>query len=160
MKRKWHIHIIYISLIFLVLALYKNNFLVIPKVHSAVKFALSFGFLFLGFIFSAISQQRLLTKGGFSITIPQSLEMVGLNIFTKYIPGKIMTVMGKALHLTEMKGYPALQLSVLFFQIQIITLWCGLMLGIIGFFFHNEMIRLSWIGVSFFCLFCCNRIWW
>ena len=61
--------------------------------------------------------------------------------------------MGKALHLSQVKGYPILQLSVLFLQIQIVTLWCGLMLGVVGFFFHQDMIRFSWIGVSLFCLF-------
>jgi len=152
MKHKWHLHTIYISLLFLLLALYKNHFLVIPEVHSTLKVIISFVLLFIGFVLSAISQQRFLTKGSFHISILQSIAMVGLNIFTKYIPGKVMTVMGKALHLSETKGYPVLPLSVLFLKIQIITLWCGMMLAIFGLFFHHAMIRFSWIGLSLFCI--------
>lgn len=153
MKNKWHVHIIYISLIFLLFALYKKHYLFIPVVYSGPKIVLSFVFLFWGFVLSAVSQQRFLSKAGYSISIHQSISMVGLNIFTKYIPGKIMTVMGKAIHLSELKGYGVLPTSVLFIQIQFLTLWCGLMLAIIGLFFFDTGIHLGWIGFFGFTLF-------
>ena len=153
MKKKWHFYIIYISLIFLLFALHKKKYLVIPAIYSGYNFALSFVFLFLGFILSAVSQQRFLVKAGYPISTPQSISMVGLNIFTKYIPGKIMTVMGKAIHLSELKGISVLQASVLFLQIQFVTLWCGLVLAIIGMFFIDIGFHLSWIGLIGFVLF-------
>lgn len=153
MKKKWHTQLIYLSLIFLLLALYRYDYLIIPKIYSGIKLSISLVFLFLGFFLSALSQQRFLSKSGFHISIRQSIAMVGLNIFTKYIPGKVMTVMGKAYHLAEIKGFPVLPLSVVFLQIQIITLWCGMMAACIGLLFFHKVVLVSWVGLLLFSIF-------
>jgi len=73
--------------------------------------------------------------------------MTGLNIFGKYIPGKMWMVMGNAVYVSEKCGYPLTQLSILFFRSQIIGLWCGLILGIIGLILINSIHILNWVGI-------------
>jgi uncharacterized membrane protein YbhN (UPF0104 family) len=153
MKKKWHVYIIYLSLLFLLFTLHRKKYLFIPAIYSGFNLGLSFVFLLLGFVFSAISHQRFLFNAGYSISVPESIIMVGLNIFTKYIPGKFMTVMGKAIHLSELKGFGVLQTSILFLQIQFVTLWCGLVLAITGLFFIDISIHLSLIGLLGFVVF-------
>ncbi len=71
--------------------------------------------------------------------------MVGLNIFGKYIPGKMWVVVGSAVYVAEKSGYSLVDLSVLFVQAQIIGVWCGLILGIAGLLIGNSLHYVSWM---------------
>jgi uncharacterized membrane protein YbhN (UPF0104 family) len=74
--------------------------------------------------------------------------MVGLNMFGKYIPGKMWMMLGKAAYIAERSHYKLVGLSVLFVRAQVIAIWCGLFLGIIGLLMNNTLDYLSWIGLS------------
>ncbi|MBW1893185.1 MAG: flippase-like domain-containing protein [Deltaproteobacteria bacterium] len=113
----------------------------------------SFFFLFVGFIINSISQKRLLVKSKFLINNHHALAMVGLNVFGKYIPGKVWMVMGKAVYLSENLNFPVASLSLLFLNAQIIGLWCGLILGILGLFLNNALHLLSWAGLIILIFF-------
>ena len=147
MTRAWHKYLLYISLFFLVMALIKADYLKIPYIYSIVGLLLSFMLLFLGFIANAIAQQQLLTKSGYPISIYHSLSMVGLTIFGKYIPGKMWMMLGKAAYIAERSDFKLLDLSVLFVRAQLIAIWCGLFLGIIGLLLNNAIDYMSWIGL-------------
>jgi uncharacterized membrane protein YbhN (UPF0104 family) len=109
--------------------------------------------LFGGFVINAVSQQRLLEKSNFHISIRQALSVTGLNIFGKYIPGKVWMVLGKAMYLAEKKKYPVTELSLLFLHAQVIGLWCGLLLGICGLWVNDALHFLSWVGLLILALF-------
>lgn len=153
MKTGWHKYIIYFSLIFIAAALYKTHGFEIPRIHSPLLMFFSIVSLFSGFVVNAVSQQRLLEKSNFHISISQSIAMTGLNIFGKYIPGKVWMVLGKAIYIAEKKKYPITELSVLFLQAQIIGLWCGLVLGICGLWVNDALHFLSWVGLLILGLF-------
>lgn len=148
MTRAWHKYLIYISLGFLVMALIKADYLRIPYIYSVIGLSLSFILLFLGFITNAVAQQQLLKKSGYSISIYHSFSMVGLNMFGKYIPGKMWMMLGKAAYIAERSSYKLMDLSVLFVRAQFIAIWCGLFLGIIGLLMNSALDFVSWIGLS------------
>ena len=147
MNYAWHKYLIYASLGFLIVALVKADYLQIPAIYSTVDLSLSFLFLFLGFIANAIAQQRLLEKSGYAIRTLQSIAMVGLNMFGKYIPGKMWIALGKAAYIAARSSYQVVDLSVLFVRAQFIAVWCGLLLGIIGILLNNAVGFLSWVGL-------------
>lgn len=148
MKKGWHNYFIYLSLIFLVVTLYKAHYLSIPKIYSPAYLIISMVCLIGGFIFNALAQQHLLCTQSFQIDMRQALAMEGLNIFGKYLPGKVLMIVGKAMYLSEKKNFPPSQLSVLFFQFHIVALWCGLSLGIIGLYMNDGLKIFSWIGFA------------
>ena len=104
-------------------------------------------------MFNTLAQQRLLEKHSFHIGIRQALAMEGLNIFSKYIPGKVWMIMGKAMYLANKNEYPAGELSLLFLHVHIVALWCGLLLGICGLWINDALHLLSWIGLGILGLF-------
>jgi uncharacterized membrane protein YbhN (UPF0104 family) len=150
MKKRWHNFLLYISFIFLAFTLYKANYLKIPNIYSIIQLITSFGFLFLGFIINSISQQQFLAKSKFTISFPQALATVGLNIFGKYIPGKLWMTVGKAAYVSGRSNYSLVELSIAFLKAMVIGVWCGLMLGILGLFIANGFNYLSWVGLAIF----------
>lgn len=147
-KRGWHKYLIYISLAFLVYTLVKADYLKIPKIYSGTGLSFSLLFLFVGFIANVIAQQHLLSKSGFVINFSESIAMIGLNMFGKYIPGKMWMALGKAAYLAAKRNYTLVDLSMLFVRAQVIAIWCGLILGIIGLFMNHALYYLSWIGLA------------
>jgi len=127
-------YFIYISLIFLVIALIKADYLVIPKIYSYFYLVLSIIFLFIGFIFNCISWKEVLNKADLKINLKNSIASVGLSIFCKYIPGKIWTIVGKADYIAGKNNCSVKKISSLSLNAQFITLWVGLILGEIGLF--------------------------
>ena len=159
MKPGWHKYIIYISLIFLVIALYKAQYLVVPRFHSPFLLIISLLCLFGGFIVNAVSQQRLLARADLGITHHQAIAMTGLNVFGKYIPGKVWLVMGKALYIAEKNNYPVADLSFLFLNAQLIGLWSGMALGICGLLTNDAFRLLNWAGLALFTAFTLVLFW-
>ena len=146
MKKGWHNYLIYISLVFLILALIKADYLKIPVIHSRLLLVASFCLLFVGFIFNTMSQYKFLAHANYAIRGRHALAMVGLNVFGKYIPGKMWMVVGSAVYVAEKSGYALVDLSVMFLQAQIIGIWCGLTLGIAGLLISNSLNYVSWMG--------------
>jgi uncharacterized membrane protein YbhN (UPF0104 family) len=153
MKTGWHKYFIYFSLIFLIVVLYKAHYLEIPHIYSPVSLFLAFVCLLGGFMANTLAQQRLLQKFTFHISIRQALAMEGLNIFSKYLPGKVWMIMGKAMYLADKKKYPAGELSLLFLHVHVVALWCGLLLGICGLWMNDALHLLSWMGLGILGLF-------
>ena len=150
MKSGWHKYLIYLSFIFLCVALYNANYLEMPRIYSPAFLFFAFVCLVGGFITNAIAQRLLLKKYAFHLSVRQALAMEGLNIFTKYLPGKVWMIMGKAVYLSELKNYPKGELSVLFLHVQVIAFWCGSVLGMLGLWMNDALYMLSWIGFIFF----------
>jgi uncharacterized membrane protein YbhN (UPF0104 family) len=128
------------------LALIKADYLKIPIIHSRLSLYAAFGLLFVGFIVNTISQYKFLARSNYVIRGRHALAMVGLNIFGKYIPGKMWMVVGSAVYVAEISGYSLVDLSVMFLQAQIIGIWCGLILGIAGLLISNSLHFVSWMG--------------
>lgn len=152
-NKYWHNYFIYLSVLFLIFTLHKESYLKIPEILSINIFILSLLCLYCGFILNAVAQQKLLAKSSYPITLPEAIAMTGLNVFSKYLPGKMWMVMGKSLYISEKYGYPPTTISLHFLHIQFMVIWCGLILGLLGLLLHNSLHALGLIGLLLFIVF-------
>ncbi len=150
MKKGWHKYLVYLSLGFLIFALYKADYLHIPHIHSYPYLCLSFTLLFLGFLGQVWSWHAVLAQSTYKADYLPSLVGTGLSVFTKFIPGKIMVIVGRAAYVAEHYQYPVSQLSMLSLNTQLIALWSGLCVGTSGLFFLEGFDRWRWLILSLF----------
>ena len=135
--KSFHKYFILLSIVFLVIALYKADFLTVPEIHSKSDIALSFFFLFLGFAADSFSWYMILKHSTYDVRFRVCLAGTGLSIFGKYIPGKIWMIVGRASYAAEHSPYQISKLSLVSLNAQFITLWIGLVLGGAGLFIFN-----------------------
>ena len=141
----WHKYFVYISLLFLTVALYNANYLKVPQIFSLPSLIDSFIFLFAGFIANTISWKYILKKSDYHINLKECLAGTGLSIFSKYIPGKIWMVMGRASYIAEKNQLPFGTLSAISLNAQFIALWLGLIFGVIGLFLLGGLHLWGWL---------------
>ncbi len=146
MLKKIFTYLFYASLIFLGYYLYRADYLTMPKVHSWVFAAISIVLLLLGFLFQNVNWQRILKVFNVNTSLKTSSISVGLSIFMKYIPGKVMVVLGRAAYISEKKGVPIVHVTTASLLSQIISLWVGFLLGSIALI--NAEIDIAWKVVS------------
>jgi len=146
MKGGWFKYILYISLIFLVVALARGNYLSIPEIESPLQLAISILLLFLGFFMIPVYWRQLLALGGVPTTLSRSVSSIGLSIFAKYIPGKIWVILGRAAYIAEQEEVSKTTTSSLSLQAQLISLWVGLLLGGLGLLLtkNTDQFNLGW----------------
>jgi uncharacterized membrane protein YbhN (UPF0104 family) len=130
--KNWFRYIFYASLIFLVIALVRADYLVVPDIHNYAKLGLSLALLFLGFLLNALSWPKVLEHTHCEINNRDGMASQGLSIFSKYIPGKLWVIMGRAEYLAKRYKYPRKDLTSLSLDAQFIALWAALLLGTIG----------------------------
>ena len=153
MESRWYKRFIYISLVCLIVALIKLQYLHIPSVHSPVLMVISILCLIAGFLANALAHQRLLMKAEINTRFSRATAMIGLNIFGKYIPGKVWVIMGRALYIAEKHDLPMADVSFILLRGQLISIWCGLAFGICGLVAIDALHFVSWLGFVFFTLF-------
>ena len=138
-------YFVYLSLIFLFIALYKANYFCIPKIYSPNCLLMSFLFLFTGHLSSAISWRQIVRKNSFSFGIYECIAGVGLSIFGKYIPGKVWMIIGRATYLAKNNNKLLAQLSMISLNAQFIMLWLGLVFGAIGLLLLGGLSIWGWL---------------
>jgi glycosyltransferase 2 family protein len=147
----WFKVLIYTSLIFLIVTLYSANYLQIPRIYSVVYLSISFCLLFLGFIVTAYSWKLILRKDNIiEINHSEAIVSTGLSIFTKYIPGKLMVVLGRALYISKRKKIALKTISYASLKAQLIALWTGLFMGSFVMFKIKIDQKILIIGLVFF----------
>lgn len=134
LKGHWFKYLLYISLVFLVIALIRADYFVIPQINHFGILALSILMVLLAFLFVALRWQQLLNRNGLKISLGASLSSSGLPVFAKYIPGKFLIVLGKAGYLNSKYGYANDRLITLSFNDQFLSLWTGIIIGSLGLF--------------------------
>ena len=140
-----HKYFVYISLLFLAVALYHANYLKVPKVISFPPLLASFPFLFMGFISCAVAWKEILKKSNCHVSLGECLAGTGLSIFGKYIPGKIWIIVGRAAYVAKRSYYSFGKLSAISLNAQFIDLWIGLILGTIGLFLLGRFHLWGWL---------------
>ncbi len=125
-------YLVLLSFVFLVFALYKADYLNIPTIYSYPYLALSFLLLFLGMISNALTWWTQLSLNKYKVSVNDAITSVGLSIFTKYIPGKILLILGKAEFISNRYEIKREVASTISLQTQIITIWVGFSMGCLG----------------------------
>lgn len=151
-SREWSKVFIYASLIFLATWLIRNDYLSVPIIRDPVALALSFLLLAGGFAGSALVWWSILKASKHEVSLQDATASVGLTIFGKYVPGKVWSILGRASYLSERYPYSAGSLAALSLNVQILTLWSGLLLGSLTFFVANTWGTLGWSTLAIWLL--------
>lgn len=152
--KSWFKYSVYVSLLFLVIALNQANYFILPKIYSILDLIVSFVLLFSSFLSGAICWKEVLRKNHYHIHVRECLASVGLTVFAKYLPGKILTIIGRAVYVGERNSLPVHKLSSISLDAQLITLWLGLIFGALGVFLLGGvriwgwLILLLWVGLT------------
>lgn len=128
--QKWFKYFVYISLIFLIIALVKGNYLVIPIIKSYTSLGAALFFVCLGFILQAKSWQLSLHQYGHQVVMKEAIISSGLAVFGKYIPGKLWVIAGRAGYIAQRYRLDLKSIINISLQTQFMTLWVSLLLGL------------------------------
>jgi glycosyltransferase 2 family protein len=123
---KWFV---YLSLLFLIVALIRGDYLVVPSIRSPAAFALSVLLLFAGFLVECFPWGQMLRNARIDVSLRDSLVSIGISVFGKYIPGKVWSVIGRSAYIASRYGEPEADVALIAFNAQIMALWSGLLLG-------------------------------
>lgn len=148
MSKKYFKLFFYISIIFLIVFIYKFEYASVPKIYSLSYFIFSIIFLFIGFLVNICCWVNILNIQGYKTSFLQGMSSIGMSIFGKYIPGKIWVIMGRGEYVAQVNRYPRKEICFLSFETQIFSIWSGLIFGCIGLFlidlnFYNSIFILS-----------------
>mgnify|MGYP006285722161 FL=1 len=130
--KTWFKYLFYASLVFLVIALVRADYLVIPVIRDYLSLGISLVLLPAGFLLSGISWAMVVRQGGYTIRLREGIESTGLAIFGKYIPGKLWVIMGRSEYLAGRHGWSRKNMATLSFDAQFLALWVALLLGTAG----------------------------
>ncbi|MCF6365174.1 MAG: flippase-like domain-containing protein [Bacteroidales bacterium] len=147
--------LLYLSLIFLVVYLYRLNVDEVKGLDVNVLYLLvSLLFLWGGFYLSTLSWWYVLKKHNINISKRTSLKSHGLSVFAKYIPGKIWVVLGRAAKATEQK-YSVKTASFASLKEQLLYVWLGLLISALPLFLYRGIdifsisVSVLFVGISF-----------
>ncbi|MDA3891213.1 MAG: lysylphosphatidylglycerol synthase transmembrane domain-containing protein [Salinivirgaceae bacterium] len=133
--KKYFNYFIYISIAFLIYALYKADYLKIPEIEKFWILITSIIILIIGFVFDGITWQKTLVNSGYPIKAKDGIASTGLSVFGKYIPGKLWIIVGRSAYISRKYNFNEGETSYISFITQIISLWFGFALGLSGLFF-------------------------
>jgi len=138
--------LLYISLAFLVIYLYKFDYLKIKGLKfNYFYLILSVLFLWAGFYLSTISWWFVLKKHHIHISKKSAVSSHGLSVFAKYIPGKIWVILGRA---SKAAGsiYSVKTSSYASLKEQLLYVWLGLLISAVPLFVYRGIDTFS-VGV-------------
>ncbi|MEX0773460.1 MAG: hypothetical protein WEB89_12410 [Balneolales bacterium] len=133
MKNRLFNVLIYISLIFLVIALYTADYLVIPRIYSHLNLLISFFLLFAGYLAYVACWDKILKINHIRVGFGAHLAGNGLSVFGKYIPGKVWVLLGRSAYINQHHGVELGEGTLLSFKAQLISIWTGLFIGLFGY---------------------------
>lgn len=161
MKKKFTNIIVYISILFLFIYLYRMDYFAFQEVKIKwVPLICSILLLWLGYVLSTVSWWNILKKHNIDVAIKHSLISHGLAIFAKYIPGKIWVILGRAGYIAS-EGHSIKTTSFLSLKEQLIYVWEGLLISAVPMLFiygFNKLTLLVLMLCVFFTFFLYSRI--
>lgn len=136
--RKWFFNIlIYLSLIFLVVYLFRYNYVDLKGIRFNYWYlSLSCIFLWIGFIASALAWRKCLVLHNMPVSGVKAVVSHGLSVFAKFIPGKVWVVLGRASKVSS-EGVSLKTASYASLKEQLVYIWLGLALGSFFLLFQN-----------------------
>ncbi len=122
--------LIYLSLAFLVVYLYKFDYLKVKGLDLDPAYIIP-GTILLwgGFIMSTLSWWKALKIHNIHVSKRLALVSHGLSVFAKYIPGKVWTILGRASFIS-LEDHSIRSASYISLKEQLIYVWLGLLIGI------------------------------
>lgn len=121
--------LIYLSLAFLLWALYSGGYAYVPEIHHPGYLVLSSILLVLAFSLETIPWRSLASSGNRRVSLRDSFISIGLSILGKYIPGKIWAVVGRATYLSQRYSIPIGEMNTRSLKAQLVVIWSGFIIG-------------------------------
>jgi hypothetical protein len=157
--RKWFFNIlIYLSLIFLVVYLFKYNYINLKGIRfNFCYLGLSCILLWMGFVASTLAWHKCLAIHSMPARRLSAIASHGLSVFAKFIPGKVWVVLGRAAKISS-DGVSLKTASYASLKEQLVYVWIGLALGIVLLITKNGsielllLVALLFIGLTVFNL--------
>jgi uncharacterized membrane protein YbhN (UPF0104 family) len=103
-----------------------------PEIVDQSQLILSLFILILAMVSGCLPWHQLLRSKIPGISFKRSLKSMGLYVFSKYMPGKVWVILGRASYMADRSELSLARLSYYSMHNQIIGLWYGLITGIIG----------------------------
>ena len=149
----WYKILIYFSLFSVVTYILNSDFFFLPEIKSIGYLLISILFLFIGFLFDSYNWAAYLKKRkSKEINYADALVSHGITIFSKYIPGKIWIIIGRAGFLAKKYNFSTKKLSLISFEVQILSLWTGLIISLITLFFLKDSEYILILSIGLFSL--------
>lgn len=148
-------YVLLLSLFFIALYLYQSDVLFVPDIYSKEKLSLSFLVLGFSFLLYAFNWYHIL-NAQFTITFKDAVISAGLSVFAKYIPGKVLVIVGRASYIHEKYGYSQKELIAKSLDAQILSLMVGILFGSVSLVWLGKVNQwgvYSLISVFLFALF-------
>jgi glycosyltransferase 2 family protein len=127
--------LIYLSLIFLIIFLYRFDYLDFGNLEwKTLPLIISTILLWAGYMVSSLSWHNILRRHKLIVNRKDALVSHGLSIFAKYIPGKVWVILGRAGFIAGM-GNSLKTTSYLSLKEQLIYVWLGLLVSAVPMLF-------------------------
>lgn len=123
--------LVFISFGFVLYYLITKDIFNIPIIHSFKALVAAQLLLFLCFIIESLLWRSVLLPD-YNISRQSAIISVGLSIFTKYIPGKVMVILGRAEYIKNKYDYPLPILINRSFHAQILAIFTAIAIGSIS----------------------------
>lgn len=168
---RWFLPVCILLSLFFVVKYYYNidEFTFLPVIN-ATSLGLSFLFLFIGMICQLLTWHVMLNSKYDQIQAKDSFASFGITVFTKYIPGKVLSVLSRSDSISKKYSLNFISISGISLQTQLLTILIGLLLGfislrsnILAFVFASSLIIsiislmnsqvMSWVEYEFLTLF-------
>ncbi len=148
--------LIYLSLIFLVIYLYRFDYLKLSGLNLDLNYLIPASLLlWAGFVMSTFSWWKALGVHRIRVSPRIALVSHGLSIFAKYIPGKVWVILGRA-SFVSLESHSMRDASYISLKEQLIYVWLGLVIGIgpmLYFYPVNAFVMLVLALAVFFTFF-------
>jgi uncharacterized membrane protein YbhN (UPF0104 family) len=130
--RPWLGYLVAASIGFAIVFLVRLDRVPPVRIRSWGAFLGSGALLVAGFVGQAATWWVMVNRSGYPSPAAHCLAGTGLSIFTKYIPGKVFVVVGRAMYLASRLDHPLASVSMVSLNAQLLALWAGLTLGAVG----------------------------
>ena len=134
--------VLYVSLIFVFIELYIKGYFVIPEIKDYFLFIISVFFIALGFVMQSYNWTMVLKDHRVKILFKDGLISNCQSVFMKYLPGKVMIIMGRAMYIADKGNVSISKVSSLSLYSQLLSLFSGGLFGLILLF--NDDVEISY----------------
>lgn len=144
--------LLFASLVFLIVFMIKNDFLVQPKIYNYKYLTISIIFLLVGFIFDSLTWHGIYSKHAGNSAFRYAIIGSGLYIFAKYIPGKFWLLFGRAGYLSDKFNVELNKSIFLVFVYQVVIIIAGTVTGSLLMFCKPSALGITVILISLIIL--------
>ncbi len=147
---------LYISLVFVSFELYRRGYFEFPEIQNPLLFIASVFFLVLGFVVQSYNWTMVLKSHNIKVLFKDGLISNCQSVFMKYLPGKVMLIMGRAVYIADKSNVSISKTSSLSLYSQLLSLFAGGLFGLVILFnddVENSYKLLIVVSEFFFIIF-------